>query len=272
MSDFEFMEPGAASTAAAFLENGYLLQPAENTEALEAIRKCAAEHAAAALGQDAPNDVGAYLNGFHEQVSIDELNRVRLAVIEGLNNQPWLRAAYFSLARNAIFTLVGNELAMQRRVNLSIQLPNDQSSILPVHADVWSGDSPYEIVLWVPLVDCYDTKSMFLMPPKPDREMQGNMGKDFKGSSEEDLFEAIRHDVEWMNVPFGHVLVFSQTLMHGNRANEEVETRWSMNCRFKSLFSPYADKRLGEFFEPITIRAASEMALTYELPKGFDNE
>lgn len=272
MTEYTFLEQGATKAAADFLNSGYLLQPVENTDALQAIRTCAAELAAVAVGRDTPKDTGAFLNGFHEIVGIDDLNRVRMAVIEGLNKQPWLRAAYFALARNAIFSIVGNELAMQRRINLSIQLPDDQSSILPVHADVWSGDSPFEIVLWIPLVDCYDTKSMYLMPPGPDRKVQGNMGEDFKGASEEDLYDAIENDVEWMNVPYGHALIFSQTLMHGNRANEEPETRWSLNCRFKSLFSPYSDKRLGEFFEPITMRAATEMALSYDLPKGFGDE
>jgi len=266
------MEPTANAAAEKFLRDGYVIQPAENMDALDAIRTCAAESAAAALGTDVGDDVGTFLNDFHTHVGVDDLNRVRLAAIDGLNRQPWLRAAYFALARDAVYAVVGNELAMQRRVNLSIQLPDDQSSILPVHADVWSGDSPYEIVLWVPLVDCHDTKSMYLMPPEPDRAVQANMGADFRGSSEEDLFAAIKDDVQWMNVPYGNVLVFSQTLMHGNRVNEERETRWSMNCRFKSLFSPYADKRLGEFFEPITMRPATEMALAYDLPKGFDRD
>ena len=44
---------------------------------------------------------------------------------------------------------------MQMRVNLSIQLPRDKSSLLPVHSDVWSGDSPFETVVWLPLVDCF---------------------------------------------------------------------------------------------------------------------
>ena len=59
--------------------------------------------------------------------------------------------------------------------------------------------------------------------------------------------------------------------MHGNRVNETRETRWSMNCRFKGVFTPYAEKNLGEFFEPITLRAASRIGLSYELPDGFDN-
>ena len=55
---------------------------------------------------------------------------------------------------------------MQSRLNLSIQFPQDKSSLLPVHSDVWSGDSPFETVVWLPLVDCYKTKSMFILPPK----------------------------------------------------------------------------------------------------------
>ena len=46
---------------------------------------------------------------------------------------------------------------------------------------------------------------------------------------------------------------------------------WSFNARVKGLFTPYADKRLGEFFEPITLRAASRFGLDYREPEGFDD-
>ena len=32
-----------------------------------------------------------------------------------------------------------------------------------MHADTWSGDSPFETVIWLPLVNCYKTKSMFIL-------------------------------------------------------------------------------------------------------------
>jgi hypothetical protein len=54
--------------------------------------------------------------------------------------------------------------------------------------------------------------------------------------------------------------------LHGNEVNEEASTRWSTNCRFKSLLSPYADKKLGEFFEPVELRPATIFGATYELP------
>ena len=51
---------------------------------------------------------------------------------------------------------------MQRKINLSIQMPEDDSALLPVHSDVWSGCSPFEVVVWTPLVDCKSTQSMFV--------------------------------------------------------------------------------------------------------------
>ena len=252
-----------------FLRDGYVIQPAADTAALQKIRASVVTLAAEHLGIADPGDEGVFLNAIHERVTIADLNAMRLAVYNGVNAEPWLREAYFDLARRSIEALVGNELAMQRRVNLSIQLPNDDSSLLPVHTDVWSGDSPFEIVVWLPLVDCRRTKSMYLLPPGPNRMVSGRL-HEFSSQSAEDLFHAIEQDVEWIDIRYGEVLLFAQSLMHGNRVNLEPDTRWSMNCRFKSLFSPYADKRLGEFFEPITVRPATRLGMDYKLPGGFE--
>ena len=63
---------------------------------------------------------------------------------------------------------------------------------------------------------------------------------------------------------YGEFLLFNQTLPHGNVVNKEKDTRLSMNCRFKSIYSPYGDKKIGEFFEPITLRKASELGMKYK--------
>lgn len=265
-SDAAFLPAEEQALAERFLADGYVILPAEDRGALDRIQGLMAERAAAALGLPPPDDPTAFLNGIHQHVSVARLNDVRLAVIQGVNAQPWLRAAYFSLARKALETLVGNELAMQRRLNLSIQLPDDDSSILPLHADTWSGDSAYEVVLWVPFVDCRRTKSMFIAPPAVDAAAAARMAG-YDGV--EALYHSIKSDVTFLDIPYGSCLLFTQTLMHGNRVNREAETRWSMNVRFKSVMSPYADKRLGEFFEPVTLRPATRIGLSYRLPGGF---
>lgn len=262
----EFGTPGDLELGERFLKDGRVLGPVEDRAALDRLRAGVARLAAAHLGlpEPPPGGEGAFLEGIHHHVTPQGLNALRLAVIDGINAEPWARPAYFATARPAIEALVGNELAMQLRLNLSIQLPGDDSSLLPVHADVWNGDSPYEVVLWLPLVDCRGSMCMFLLPPEADVRHAPAMAR---YRSSEDLFRAIEPDLLWVEARYGQALLFSQNLMHGNRINTEAATRWSFNCRFKGLFTPYADKRLGEFFEPITLRPATRLGASYRLPK-----
>lgn len=252
-----------------FLEKGIVKVAAEDRAALDKIRSTIVAASASSLSLPTPKDHGKFLDHIHDHVSVAKLNEFRLAVFEAMNKEPWFREAYFATARAALETLVGNELVMQRRVNLSIQLPDDDSSLLPIHSDVWSGDSPYEVVLWIPYGDCYGTKAMYYTHAATDARVQPRLAEH---ASAESLYQAVAKDSPFMEANYGEVLIFTQNIMHGNRINTEKETRWSSNCRFKSALSPYADKKLGEFFEPITLRPATRLGLRYELPKGFDND
>ena len=166
-----FFDHKEAVLGAEFQENGYVIVSVDDQMAFDRIRKLVAETAGTFLGQDATN-TDSFLNSIHERLTVERLNDLRLDVIRGMNSEPWFRPSYYKLVRPALSAIVGNELAMQMRINLSIQLPQDDGSLLPVHADVWSGDSPYEVVVWLPLVDCYQTKSMFLLPPEVEQDMR----------------------------------------------------------------------------------------------------
>jgi sporadic carbohydrate cluster 2OG-Fe(II) oxygenase len=267
MIDTAFLQPEEQELARRFTDDGFVTAPTDDRAGLDRIQRCAAELAADYLRLPHGNDPQDMLDGIHARVSPEELNGLRMHVITGLNAEPWLRPTYFRLARSTIETIVGNELCMQRRVNLSIQMPDDDSSLLATHSDVWSGDSPFEVVVWVPLVDVYKTKSMYLLPPSINGEMQDRMAS---LRSADELYDKIAPHLVWIDIPYGHVMVFNQTLMHGNRVNAEQTTRWSLNCRFKSILSPYADKRFGEFFEPIVLRPATRIGMQYKLPGGFN--
>jgi sporadic carbohydrate cluster 2OG-Fe(II) oxygenase len=248
-----------------FLADGHVIVPVEDEAALTQIQSTAAAIAAAKLGLPKRSDPQYFLDEIHGAVDAAQLNELRLGVFDGLNAEAWFRPAYFSLARRSLEVLVGNELAMQLRVNLSIQLPEDDSSLLPVHSDIWNGDSAYEVVAWLPLVDCHRTKSMFLLPPDANRRALARFAA--LGRSSEEVYQAIETELLWLEVKAGEIVIFSPTLMHGNRVNREKGTRWSMNCRFKGLFTPYADKRLGEFFEPITLRPTTRIGAAFRLPE-----
>ena len=261
---FDRDEPSALGET--FLRKGIVKAAVEDRAALDAIRETVARAAAGWLGVDLPADLAAFLDTAHERIAVDRLNDCRLHVIGAMNGEPWLRPAYAALARRTLEALVGNELAMQRQINLSIQLPHDAGSLLPVHSDVWAGDSPYEVVVWVPYVDCARTKSMYFCDAARDADVQSRLA-DVRDGTVEDLYALIERHVEFLDVAYGEMLVFTQNILHGNRVNVEPGTRWSSNCRFKSLLSPYADKKLGEFFEPIAIRPATRLGLRYRLPE-----
>ncbi len=261
-----FFSPEEKELTEEYFEQGYVIKPVEDLESLEWVRSALVDASKSYLDKKGGESPSAWLNEIHQEIQISDLNDFRLKMISDINAHEQFRQRYFQLSKRNLEVLVGNELAMQTRVNLSIQIPNDESSLLDVHADTWSGDSPYEVVVWIPLVDCYRSKSMYLLPPDASEKLTEKFPCEAYSNSEE-LFKAIQSDVIWLNVPYGSVLLFDQGLPHGNRVNKETETRWSMNCRFKSVFTPYGDKKIGEFFEPITLRAASRKGMSYQYPR-----
>jgi len=249
-----------------YLEKGYVICPVSDSEALNWIQQEVIELISDSLkAQNSPKTPEDIFDHIDNYVPVSELNEFRLGIIQGINSKEELRKHYYQLARKYLDVIVGNELAMQLRVNLSIQYPEDKSSLLPMHADTWSGDSPYEVVVWLPLVDCYASKSMYIMPPANYKKII-NTFSDQEIKDSDHLFNTHEKDLEFLRVNFGEVLIFDQSLPHGNIPNQENSVRWSMNCRFKGLFTPYGDKKLGEFFEPITLKPASIKGMAYRLP------
>jgi sporadic carbohydrate cluster 2OG-Fe(II) oxygenase len=253
-----------------FAAQGYVVRPVDDLQALNELRRHVAQLACDHLKIQLPNDIEGFLNHIERVVPANMLNEVRLDIYRKMNATSWFRPTYFALARRTIVALVGNELAMQNRVNLSIQLPQDDSSLLEIHADAFGGETPFQVVVWLPLVDCYKTKSMFILPREKSEAMYASFTR-YEGRGMDSLYKDVEKDVIWCNVPYGQVLVFSPNYLHGGVVNEEAETRWTMNCRFTGLFTPYtgAEKKLGSYYLPITTRPVTKMALKYREPAGF---
>lgn len=258
--DAGFLPPDEAAFIDSFLKKGYAVVPLAEPGRLDAVRERIHSRAMELLGLKGGKRPGLreFFDHTERFVSVDGLNALRVGLIEMLNADDTLRRALFQMARRPVEWAVGNEIAMQRTVNLSIQLPGDDSSLLPLHSDVWSGNSPYELVLWVPLVDCGRTKSMYLLErPKSEKVLREfSRYKDFDA---ETLYRKIEPELEWLDVPYGRAALFTHSLLHGNRVNEEKTTRWTFNVRLKGLLTPYGVKELGESFLPVTVRPATRI-------------
>jgi sporadic carbohydrate cluster 2OG-Fe(II) oxygenase len=246
-----------------FLKKGYIVK---NISDVKSLKKISGFVENFCIKKFKPKNKKDIFNNLHKFLKVKDLNDYRVSLYNHINKYKDFREFYYSIAKDYLNILVGNELVMQNKVNLSIQFPKDSSSLLPLHSDTWSGDSPFEIVVWLPLVDCYKTKSMFILNPKKSKNLYKDFSKKNKSNTDQ-IFNSIKKDLTWINIKYGQILIFNQSLPHGNIVNKENETRISLNCRFKSLFSPYGDKKLGEFFEPIIIRPATKIGIDYKDPE-----
>ena len=183
-----------------FLENGYVIFDVENISSLEKIRDFVNQKLIKNLNLLKNRKIN--LDKFHKIIKIKDLNQNRLLLINQLNSFRKIKDIYYSLAKNCIHKIVGNELAIQNNINLSIQFPKDDSSLLPLHSDTWSGDSPFEVVLWVPLVNCYKTKSMFILNQKKIKKFD-KIYEEKTSIKSSDLNKKIKNDLELIDIKFG---------------------------------------------------------------------
>ncbi len=246
-----------------YLKSGFIISKIEKIKELNYLTNFIKSNIASFLNLKKKDDLD--LNNLHKYVGKD-LNKLRLHLINKLNKDNKFKNYLFEIAKREIFEIVGNELAMQKNINLSIQCPNDDSSLLPIHSDTWAGNSPFESVLWVPFVDCSKTKSMFILNAKKYSKFE-KLYKKKEVKSANDLYSNLKSHIEFVKIKHGEFMLFNQNLPHGNIVNKSTETRISLNCRFKSLFTPYRQKELGSFFKPLIIRPASKIGLKYKFPE-----
>ena len=101
------------------------------------------------------------LNNLHKFINKNKINDLRMFLFNSINKLDW-KQMIFSMISKEIFYILGQDLLIQNKLNISIQMPKDKTSTLPIHSDSWSADSPFQINLWIPLTDVFSTNSMFI--------------------------------------------------------------------------------------------------------------
>ena len=134
-----------------FFENGFSIFNVENLLFLEKLRSQLLEQLNC-----------KELDSLHKSIKYNEINNERIKCYRTINkNENWEKN-YYSLAASKLQKLLGPDISIQSKLNLSIQMPNDISSVLDLHTDALSGQSVFEVVLWVPLTRSFDSNAMYI--------------------------------------------------------------------------------------------------------------
>ena len=249
-----------------FEKNGYVIVPANKLK-LDLIRKIIANLIKKDLKKIKENNLDKILNNFHKFVKPKEINKIRFKIYNLINRNEEFSNIYYDLYKEYLDELVGNEISMQKKINLSIQLPKDKDSLLDLHSDIYAGESPFQVVVWIPLVDVYDTKSMFFTKPIYNKKMNYQLLNTKKFTTKQ-MYEKNKKKFNFLKIKFGSILIFSPLILHGNTINKTKETRFSLNCRFKSLLSPYdviykSHRNIPNFYKPLNIKPMTKIGLNY---------
>ncbi len=239
---------------------GFAVIPRDHLGTLEELRSSI--FAVARRVFDLPDvDPAQGLNQLHaSSLTGAELNDRRMRLIGEVNTAVDGAELVFRAFESSLGQLLGPDILAQRTTNLVIQQPGDPNPS-ELHRDA-PANSPYEVVVWVPLVDCYGSKSMYLLPREQTRVALARLTErpdDWEGFHEYCLSLA-----RGVDVPFGHALIFWSGLLHGSHVNREPETRFSLNVRYKSLFAPSGLKEPFEFFRILRTSPLTHLGLTFQ--------
>ncbi len=206
------------------------------------------------------------LNFFHNSYPLEKVNNLRLYLYNEINSDKKIQNLIYKSSEEVINYAVGSEIA-KSKANLSIQYPKDENSLLSMHSDFFSGESLFQVNLWIPFVNVKKTKSMFIINPKMSLEILKKI-KFSKKITFDEIYKKYKKKMKWLNVRYGEGIIFSPNCLHGNVKNSEKTTRWSINIRYKNLYSPYNDifgneKKIGTFYNIFSPKMITQFNLKH---------
>lgn len=240
--------------------NGWFIHKTEDYKGLNESRKiiCNCLRTTYKL-QESDDEI--LLNNVHNLIgNMDDAkaNALVINLMSKLKNKVDLGSTVFNSSQSILTHILGNDIAVQRNQNLVFQYPNSQR-YSELHTDS-PNNSPYELVYWIPLVDCFETKSFYLVSREDTKTLLNEYHND-KHQSWNDFRQKCIRMATNLEIRYGEVLGFWSGLLHGSVINTTNESRLSLNVRFKNLFSPCGKKDPFVFYEPLKISTLTMMAL-----------
>ena len=177
------------------------------------------------------------LNKLNNHINIEDVNSIRLDLYQNINKSKKFHEMYFKVFKPYLSKIIGDDISKQKKINLNIQLPQDYNSTLDLHADTFAGESPYEVITWLPLSSVYKSNSMYVFPLDISKKIVSKI-ENYNTVGTDKILNNYKKNLKFLKINYGEVLIFSANLMHGNKVNQTKDSRLSLNCRFKNTFSP----------------------------------
>jgi sporadic carbohydrate cluster 2OG-Fe(II) oxygenase len=153
--------------------------------------------------------------------------------------------------RNFLFENIGPDLLIQKKPFLRIARPNKISDNIGLHKDTLYGQSPYEMAIHIPFLNlnkkaCLKFASRTHLINEKKLKFKKIDSKILKGSKDHKLgkpydpkiFDEKSYNIKSRPIKFGQYVFFTPALIHGQSINYSNYSRFSIDLRVVSKFSP----------------------------------
>jgi len=244
-----------------FNENGFVIVPGQNIDMLNDVRSFIANQISSELGViGTPEEV---INNCHlgEKLLCDSsANALVLKLISKFSEKYDMADIVYQSSKRFIDNLIGPDIVCQRNPNIVLQYPGS-SRYSELHTDT-PGNSPFEVVAWLPLVSCYKTKSFYILSPEKTKHYL-ELYDQGKFTSWHSFKKECINNSTHLTVDYGSTLFFWSGLLHGSLVNEELETRLCLNVRYKSTYAPHGKKDPVSFFRVLKSSGVTSLVSKY---------
>jgi len=206
------------------------------------------------------------LEDLNQHCTASDVNDLRLSIFHHLNQcYNWRRAIADSIGPILVKHL-GPDVYIQKNINISVQLPGDPTSVLSMHSDCMSGDSPFQLNIWIPVTRAYGSNSMFLIERDTSLHLicqQLDLFSETSSASKMRMDQVIYDSNNiidtkkyYVEAQPGDFLIFNPAVLHGNELNTTATTRVSLNVRITNIGAPTplandSDRSFSAYYNPL---------------------
>tara|TARA_X000000368_G_scaffold409767_1_gene392255 strand:+ start:451 stop:1155 length:705 start_codon:yes stop_codon:yes gene_type:complete len=212
--------------------NGYAVIDIENINILNDLRSTLIKKLNIAQDIESIEDVREEI----AKMSKSEVNKSMIDLLKQSNLSEMMIEAFPSLVKQ----LCGNELFIQRRATVVMNLPGEGQAKQWPHYELMSGISPFTYVIWVPLHDLEKNSGVYYLKLEKSLEIM-------KKEEEEGLVNGptvlnLINEGSPLPLKYGQGVVFNPFVLHGNIKFSSKLARIACTVRFQSCSKPLLQK------------------------------
>ena len=240
------------------LEKGFMKISCSNVESLIELRTQISSICENVFKKkwEIPDSFSYFHRGIDENFN---LNEKRVSLISKCTELVPFQNQIYKAFDRYIDSLIGTDVLVQKKMNLVIDLPHSEANA-EFHRDA-PLNSFYELVFWIPLTSSKNSKNFYILDKLQSKKVLTESRNRENWADLVGKYESIGNRLE---VNFGEALVFNAGLFHGSIKNLTDETRWTINVRFKHVFSPSGKKDPFQFFSILHLSNLTKLGVELE--------